>query len=254
MNLIFSHIYESHKKNGFLEHEILEAEKRLKIKFPKVFKLMYLEYGRNKLINSCHYFKKPIHLKFYNSDWLEFYIENQGVCFWAINKKDFNKKNLKVYVKLEGIGYIEEAQTLDDFLIIRSLDYAHLLFPFRIWSKETVTIHENKIYKRFGLPKSDLYVEGHFHRKIFWTSLDEIICINHSSSGEMFILVFSKNANSISNFQELLPDVNWTVEPDRTSEKDDFVSFLEKEEKLSGSNNSSNKSDDTLNEDFDLPF
>ena len=45
--------------NGFIEDEIVKAEKRLGIKLLIQLRQFYLTQVRNRLINSCHCFARP---------------------------------------------------------------------------------------------------------------------------------------------------------------------------------------------------
>lgn len=232
MDSIFKKLYSVEKEKGFSEYEIIEAEKGLGMELSEKLRQFYIKYGRNNIINSCHYFEKPESLTWYESDWLGFYSENQGVCFWAIKKEDFKKIDLNVYVNYEGIGFVKEANSFDDFLIIRSLDYAQVIFPFRFWSRKITALEETKIYEIFGEPKSDVHIENYFHRKIFWNTVDEIVCIINSFPNGLSISVNSKLNNSFLKYEQLFPNVEWTIEVDRTSEKDKCVSLLEENDDL----------------------
>ena len=252
MKLTFNKIFETNYPEGFSLKRISSAEERLHIKLPKQFKDLYLGFAKSKIINSCHYFKKPEHLKFLNSEWLEFYIENQGVCFWAINKKDFKEQNLKVYIKLETVGYIEEAQSINDFLIIRSLDYAHLLFPYRMWCRDFSDFDERIVNEAFGKSKSNVQVNDNYRRTIYWKNEGEIVCINSSKTWGVSIAINSKWEKSERKIRELFPHIKWVIEPNRTEERGECISILRDEHTENTVKRIDSKNEN--NEFNDLPF
>ncbi|GIM48568.1 SMI1/KNR4 family protein [Capnocytophaga stomatis] len=82
---------------GFSEDELLLAEKRLNVTFPKAFREYYLQMGRTESINQSHnYLFSPEKIDF-DGDFLCFYEENQGVAYWGIHKNDLHLDNPPVW-------------------------------------------------------------------------------------------------------------------------------------------------------------
>ncbi len=57
---------------------------------------------------------------------------------------------------------------------------------------------------------------------MFWNNMDEIFCINELSPDNFSVLIFSKRQDSIEKYQELFPQIKWTILPDRTNERNRF--------------------------------
>ena len=103
---------------GFLEEQLLEAEKRLEVKFPQVFREYYLQLGATESVNqSFNSLVTPEQL-YFDGDFLCFYEENQGVVMWAIRKEGLNNPNPPIwgnYGSETDPNWIQETQTLSDF-------------------------------------------------------------------------------------------------------------------------------------------
>ena len=103
---------------GFSEEQLLEAEKRLAVKFPQVFREYYLQLGATESVNqSFNSLATPEQL-YFDGDFLCFCEENQGAVMWAIHKEDLNNSNPPVwgnYGSETAPNWIQETQTLSDF-------------------------------------------------------------------------------------------------------------------------------------------
>ena len=85
------------KCKGFSEEQLLEAEKRLAVKFPQVFREYYLQLGATESVNqSFNSLATPEQL-YFNRDFLCFCEENQGVVMWAIRKEDLANPNPPIW-------------------------------------------------------------------------------------------------------------------------------------------------------------
>lgn len=228
MNKIFKKLFEENIERGFSESEVIVGEDKIGFSLPFFIRDFYLNHAKNTVINCINYFEHPKTFTWLESEWLGFYGENQGICFWAINKKDFAKKDTKVYVNFEGSGYIKEANTFNDFLMIRALDYVHLLFPYRLIIKNFEESMESYLYERYGEPKSDVKIDGYYHRRIFWTSTDCIVCIHDSEHFGTSLLINSKQNGNIEEFKNKFTAEEWILELDRTSERTKCKSLLDK--------------------------
>ena len=103
---------------GFSEEQLLEAEKRLAVKFPLVFREYYLQLGATESVNqSFNSLATPEQL-YFDGDFFCFCEENQGVVMWAIRKEDLANPNPPVwgnYGTETNPDWIQETDTLSDF-------------------------------------------------------------------------------------------------------------------------------------------
>ncbi len=103
---------------GFSEEQLLEAEKRLAVKFPLVFREYYLQLGATKSVNQSYNSLATPQQLYFAGDYLCFCEENQGVVMWAIRKEDLNNPNPPVwgnYGSETDPDWVLETQTLSDF-------------------------------------------------------------------------------------------------------------------------------------------
>ena len=103
---------------SFSEEQLLEAEKRLAVKFPQVFREYYLQLGATESVNqSFNSLATPEQL-YFDGDFLCFCEENQGVVMWAIRKEDLANPNPPIwgnYGSETHPDWIQETQNLSDF-------------------------------------------------------------------------------------------------------------------------------------------
>ena len=103
---------------GFSEEQLLEAEKRLAVKFPQVFREYYLQLGATKSVNQSYNSLATPQQLYFAGDYLCFCEENQGVAVWAIRKEDLNNPNPPIwgnYGTETNPDWIQETDTLSDF-------------------------------------------------------------------------------------------------------------------------------------------
>ena len=103
---------------GFSEEQFLEAEKRLAVKFPQVFREYYLQLGATKSVNQSYNSLATPQQLYFAGDYLCFCEENQGVAVWAIRKEDLNNPNPPIwgnYGTETNPDWIQETDTLSDF-------------------------------------------------------------------------------------------------------------------------------------------
>jgi len=233
MSKIFKKLFlENENEKGFRLSLLDEVEGRLGLKLPQKLKHFYQTQVRNVLINSCHNFVSPENLKIRDSDWLPFYVENQGICFWAMNRNDFYKKEQKIYVNYEGQGYEEEAKTFDDFFIVRAAcDYPQYIYPYRMRLSDTTEENLQLLLNKLDSPNSDISPKDYFRRRLFWNDENEVIRITESlfdNRVQKFISIVSKNSTSINFYKKLLPSENWQVDKKEIWTKEGLPSYLEK--------------------------
>ena len=82
------------EENGYSENEIVDTEKRLKIKFPRELRLVYLNYGKNKILNSCDYLT-PLNALKVHKEKVFFFTENQGSFVWFFKVEETEKNIIK---------------------------------------------------------------------------------------------------------------------------------------------------------------
>jgi hypothetical protein len=117
-------LYDLSKSEGYSDNEIIEAENNLHIKFPRILREYYLILGKNKTVNES--FNKLLNINGEvgftgDNHYLVFYEENQGAVYWAIDKKDMETDNPKVYGNYDpgnapGEWFID-SETMDGFLL-----------------------------------------------------------------------------------------------------------------------------------------
>ena len=109
---------------GFSEEQLLEAEKRLAVKFPQVFREYYLQLGATESVNqSFNSLATPEQL-YFDGDFLCFCEENQGVVMWAIRKEDLANPNPPVwgnYGSETNLDWILENPKLSDFWLYMAI-------------------------------------------------------------------------------------------------------------------------------------
>ncbi len=145
MKSIIKNIFEIKNESGFTAAEVSEAESRLELKLPKAFKDFYSTYAKHPMLNKDFGFEQPNNFKLENSEWLIFYGDVSGVYWWAINKKDFNKKDLPIYINFDGEGYKKETRSFENFLMLRIFEYGYFIFPFRLQCTKLNKIQVEKI-------------------------------------------------------------------------------------------------------------
>jgi len=260
MESIIENIFEIKNKSGFDLDDLNEAELRLNIKLPEVFKNFYNTYANHPMLNEDFGFAHPSRFTLGNSEWLVFYGGTSGVYWWAINKHDFNKKEITVYINFDGHGYKKEASSFEDFLMLRIFEYAHYIFPFRLQYSKLNKLQMEKIWKITENFNFLVQNQNYLNRKIYWNNTDEFLGIIELLSGEFSVSILSKKASSIDKYQKLFPQLKGRILPDRTWKKNDSASFVEDDSKLNTSNELSSDSNNTTNdneaqnENFDLPF
>ena len=117
-------LYGLSKNSGYSENEIVEVEKKLKIKFPKTLKEYYHILGKNKVVNESFNRLLKINGKIgftnYNN-YLVFYEENQGVVYWAISKEEMENNNPKVHGNYDPNNKLDDwfidSETMEGFLL-----------------------------------------------------------------------------------------------------------------------------------------
>ena len=109
---------------GFSEEQLLEAEKRLAVKFPLVFREYYLQLGATESVNqSFNSLATPEQL-YFNRDFLCFCEENQGVVMWAIRKEDLANPNPPIwgnYGSETDPDWVLENPKLSDFWLYMAI-------------------------------------------------------------------------------------------------------------------------------------
>ena len=220
MDMILKNIFGISKADGHTEEQLLEREKQLGFKLPNALRQFYFDFGNCPLLFSnesdCSFYKLE-ELLLVNEKWLVFYGDQFGTYNVAVNREFFNEKELKIYVDYDRMEFTKKAESFNDFLIIVAIDFGKSVFPFRAESQNLTALHESKIYGLFGKPKSDISVEGHFVKKVFWNTPEEITCLRDYNHLGLTISINSKLNDSILKFQELLADLEWVIKPDKTS-------------------------------------
>ena len=109
---------------GFSEEQLLEAEKRLAVKFPQVFREYYLQLGATESVNqSFNSLATPEQL-YFDGDFLCFCEENQGVVMWAIRKEDLANPNPSIwgnYGSETDSDWVLENPKLSDFWLYMAI-------------------------------------------------------------------------------------------------------------------------------------
>lgn len=109
---------------GFSEEQLLEAEKRLAVKFPQVFREYYLQLGATESVNqSFNSLATPEQL-YFDGDFLCFCEENQGVVMWAIRKEDLANPNPPIwgnYGSEADPDWVLENPKLSDFWLYMAI-------------------------------------------------------------------------------------------------------------------------------------
>lgn len=259
INKLFKKLFSKNEEDiGFSEKEILEAEKRLGINLPNSIKNIYLYQVRNRLINSCHNFSRPEHLIVRDSEWLVFYIENQGIWTCAMNLKD-----LKVYINYEGQGYEEVASSLEDFLIVlAACDYSNYIYPYRIIADNISQKDLDIIASELGKPKSRITPPNYFfERRLYWDNEDEIVGIsewkNNIYNGRKSIFIQAFSDTNFERYYKMNENVEWKVlSQNKLKAKRGFTSYIEhREESYKNEMVSDSEIKEVReNDDFDLPF
>ena len=112
------------KCKGFSEEQLLEAEKRLAVKFPQVFREYYLQLGATESVNqSFNSLATPEQL-YFDGDFLCFCEENQGVVMWAIRKEDLANPNPPIwgnYGSETDPDWVLENPKLSDFWLYMAI-------------------------------------------------------------------------------------------------------------------------------------
>ncbi|MDR1316604.1 MAG: hypothetical protein LBK13_06990, partial [Spirochaetales bacterium] len=117
-------LYNLSKDYGYNENEIIEAENKLSIKFPKKLREYYRVLGKNKTVNES--FNKLLSINGEigftdDNNYLVFYEENQGVVYWALDRNDLENNNPKVYGNYDpanGSGdWFVDSETVEGFLL-----------------------------------------------------------------------------------------------------------------------------------------
>ncbi len=242
MENLFSEIEED---KGFSAVKLQNAEIRLGIKFPEQFRHFYLTQGRNAILNQHLKVKEPQHLEITQDEWVEFYVEQQGVCEWAININDFAKKEQAIYIKHDGCEFEKEAKNLFDFLIIRAAgDYSKHVYPYIIYGDEITDFDEVKIKKILGEPKSDVNTTQYFHVKLFWIKPEFVVrTVKYSNDRGFVIVVYSKEKKEILEFINFISSVGWVVKKGEILKKE--IALIKRKNQTTFN---------TTNTDDDLPF
>ena len=118
---------------GYIEKQIVAAEKKLKIMFPEVLRKFYLKYGKTRKLNiNDHLFRlKDVYIE--EEKILIFGKTHYFTNYFGLNIKDINKKNPPVFEKVfkrdDGTGkrgYVWESKNflLEDFLFKRIINDA----------------------------------------------------------------------------------------------------------------------------------
>lgn len=259
VNKLFKKLFSKNKEDiGFTKDEVRKAEERLSIKLPDSIKNVYLHQVRNRLINSCHYFSRPEHLIVRDSQWLVFYGENQGIWSCAMNLID-----LKVYINYEGQGYEEEANSLEDFLIVRAAcDYGNYIYPHSIIADNISQKDLDIITSKLGQPKSTIHPPNYsFKRRLYWENEEEVVRIleweNNTYNGRKSIFIQAFSDKGFERYYKMNKNVEWKVlSQNELTTKTDFTSYIEYREnadEIEVISDSENK-EVRESEDFDLPF
>lgn len=106
------------KRDGFSKVLIEKTEKRLGFALPQVLRDFYLILCNNERFSqSFSRFIWPADLELVHEK-LIFLEENQGVCFWAIDLKEFNNHNFTVYQTPTDGEFFSEHVDLKEFIRI----------------------------------------------------------------------------------------------------------------------------------------
>jgi len=201
-------LFDFKEKKGYDKKEIIATEERLKVEFPKVLKQLYINYGKDELLNSYNHFVPLNDLNFHLSDWLTIYLDSQGMCCWAINKKDFTQKECKVYCIWDEFQY-EEDSSLENFLIKIAFQQSNAIFPF-ILKTNQIEPHDDKIISAsFGQLKSEIVLD-HFNSKYYWSEYNELITIG-GHNGKQQLCLRCKDKNQLYNFKKLFSKREWEL-------------------------------------------
>ncbi|NDV56532.1 hypothetical protein [Bacteroides sp. 519] len=109
-------LYTINQPNGYEKAEI-EIIKNLFGEIPQLLADYYAKLGKYSFNQAQDSLLTPDNiLNVTNPDYLIFYIENQGCCFWAINKNDLSNPDPPVYMSGNKINWEIESPTLSQFL------------------------------------------------------------------------------------------------------------------------------------------
>ncbi len=243
---------EIEKNKGFTENEIKTAEYRLGVTLPKDLRLFYKTQGKNIAFKTQTGIIEPQHLNLDKNGWLVFWAEDVGVCFWAINKNEFENNKQNIYIRHDGYEFEKEAENLSDFLVIRAAgDCSDYIYPYRIQGEQITNNDENKIELLLGEPKSDVSTTHHFHVKLFWKTSNFVVrTIKYSNNRGFKIVVYSKRKKEISDLKDLFPHINWIITENKISIMQKHIKRIENSELEKYNQNS----DSINNFDHDLPF
>ena len=110
---------------GYSENEIIKAENKLEIKIPQILREYYLKLGKNKNLNKS--FNRLLSINNEeigftdDKNYFVFYEENQCAAYWAINTKDMEKNNPKVFRNYDPNNCVDEwlldSETIEGFLL-----------------------------------------------------------------------------------------------------------------------------------------
>lgn len=205
----FEKLFDFKEKKGYGTEEIRITEERLEVELPKTLKQLYLNYGKDGLINSDKSLVNPIDLNFDSENWLTIYLDSQGMCSWAINKNEFAETKCKVYCFWDEFQY-EEDSSIENFLIKLGFYYSNEIFPFRLKTNHIESNDEIIISEIFGHFKSEIKILNRFAIKYFWSDFNELISIGGHKENKQ-IVFNSKNENQLFKFKKLFSKREWDV-------------------------------------------
>ncbi len=166
-----------------INHIIIESlEKNLGQKIPPVLKQFYTAVGNlDMFMSSFESFPEPYIVK----DKIVFLEENQGVCFWGVNRNDVDNQSKIVYVctdiEAENPGWYSEEVSLSDFLEI-VMYYQCTQGGYK---------HGSAIYKR-NFNSGEEYISFYNHLIIGWEKV-----VAHNG-----LIIYQKNEMLIWHFTD----------------------------------------------------
>jgi hypothetical protein len=116
-----------------------------------------------------------------NQDFLIFYVENQWVCVWGIDKNDLTIDNPPVYMSYEEDKWYKETNLLTDFLKAMANNQAVLALKFSSEGFITISKEELKI------------IELNFKKRDF--SFSKWVGIDFYGNYENDVIAVQKNDN-----------------------------------------------------------
>lgn len=208
---------------GYSKEEIESAEERLSLKLPSVLKELYLNFGKNNIINGHHYLIPPNHLSNYSENHLVFYMENQSCGAWSIKWKFELEEQIEIFnISDEGDFKLIE-RNLDIFFVKNSVTcFNQYLYPYRYSTFVSNQNDSNLILDYFGKPKS---VENYQDDNInyFWNSINDLL-ITSTFDNYPKIYIYSKNEQTINSLINNFSQRKWKKLNNETGGKD----FLER--------------------------